>query len=120
MKCMHIVVCLKQVPDPEGPSDSFVIGDGGMKVEPKGIPPVVSIYDENALEAALRVKDTDPDKIRVTVLTLGNRISNAVMVKALAAGADEVLKIESEVFESGAPGQQGKCVGNFSCNKKNG
>lgn len=98
---MHIVVCLKQVPDPEGPADAFVISPDRMKVEPKGIPPVVSVYDDNALEAALRVKDSAPDKIRVTVLTLGNRISNAVMMKALAVGADDVTKVESGVLESG-------------------
>jgi electron transfer flavoprotein beta subunit len=98
---MHIVVCLKQVPDPEGPSDAFVISQDGMKVEPKGIPPVISVYDENALEAALRVKDGASDGIRVTVLTMGNRISNAVMIKALAVGADDVTKLEGDVFESG-------------------
>ena len=98
---MHIVVCLKQVPDPEGPSNAFAISEDGLKVEPRGIPPVISVYDDNALEAALRVKDSDPDKIRVTVLTMGNRISNAVMMKALAAGADDVTKLESDVFESG-------------------
>jgi electron transfer flavoprotein beta subunit len=98
---MHIVVCLKQVPDPEGPADAFVISSDKMKVEPKGIPPVVSVYDESALEAALRVKDSAPDKIKVTVLTLGNRISNAVMMKALAVGADDVTKVESSVLESG-------------------
>ena len=98
---MHIVVCLKQVPDPEGPSDAFVISPDGKKIQPKGIPPVISIYDESALEAALRIKDTDPENFKITVLTMGSRISNAVFVKALAAGADEVLKLESEIFESG-------------------
>jgi electron transfer flavoprotein beta subunit len=107
---MHIVVCLKQVPDPEGPADAFVISQDRMKVEPRGIPPVISVYDENALEAALRVKDSDPDKIKVTILTMGSRISNAVMMKALAVGADDVTKVESALLESGHLDSRGNAL----------
>ena len=54
---MHIIVCIKQVPDPEGPGDSFEINEALKQVKPIGIPPVLSLFDENALEAALRIKD---------------------------------------------------------------
>ena len=98
---MHIVVCMKQVPDPEGPKDSFEIDQEAMKVVPRGIPPVLSLFDENALEAALRLKDVDKENNRVTILTVGNRISTAVILKALSAGADDVVKVEDDLFESG-------------------
>ncbi len=97
---MNIIVCIKQVPDPEGPMDSFVINPETNRVEPKGIPPVLSLFDENALEVALRIKDRDKDNVKVTVLSIGKRISNAVMIKALAAGADTLLKVEDEVFDA--------------------
>jgi len=98
---MNIIVCIKQVPDPEGPSDSFVINTEANRVEPRGIPPVLSLFDENALEAALQIKDADIDNVKITILSIGKRISNAVMLKALAAGADELVKVEDEMFDSG-------------------
>ena len=98
---MHIIVCIKQVPDPEGPRDSFEINDELNQVQPIGIPPVLSLFDENALEAALRIKDTLGQNVKITVLSIGKRVSNAVMFKALAAGADELLKVEDPGFDSG-------------------
>ena len=98
---MKILVCIKQVPDPEGPQDCFEINPETLRVEPKGIPPVLSLFDENALEAALRIKDAHEESVTITVLSLGKRISNAVLQKALAVGADELVKVEDEVFESG-------------------
>ncbi len=97
---MKILVCIKQVPDPEGPQDCFVINPETLRVEPKGIPPVLSLFDENALEAALRVKDNNKD-VNITVISIGKRISNAVLQKALAVGADDLVKVEDEIFESG-------------------
>jgi len=96
---MHIIVCMKQVPDPEGPQDAFVINAQEKRVEPRGIPPVLSLFDENALEAALRIKDADKDA-RITVLSAGKRVPDAVMLKALAAGADALVKVEGQELEN--------------------
>ena len=97
---MHIIVCMKQVPDPEGPQDCFVINPEAVRVEPRGLPPVLSLFDENALEAALRIKDAREDPVKITVVSLGRRLSNAVLQKALAVGADTLVKVEGEAFES--------------------
>jgi electron transfer flavoprotein beta subunit len=96
---MHLVVCLKQAPDHEGPRESYQINSESNRVEPSGIPPVISLFDENALEAALRIKDARDD-VKITLVSVGKRISNAVMLRALAAGADELIKIEDDRFES--------------------
>jgi electron transfer flavoprotein beta subunit len=96
---MHIVVCIKQTPDHEGPRESYVINNDLNVVEPSGIPPVLSLFDENALEAALRIKD-ERDDVKITIVSIGKRVSNAVMIRALAAGADELIKVEDERFES--------------------
>jgi electron transfer flavoprotein beta subunit len=100
---MEIIVCIKQVPDPEGSPDCFAIDREALRVEPKGIPPVLSPFDENALEAALRVKEARGERdVRITVVSMGKRISNAVLQKALAVGADALVKVEDAGFESGA------------------
>jgi electron transfer flavoprotein beta subunit len=97
---MNIIVCMKQVPDPEGPQDCFVINTAAKRVEPRGIPPVLSLFDENALEAALRIRDAGREGVKITVLSAGKRLSEAVLQKALAAGADALVKVEGEVFDS--------------------
>ncbi|MCP4751849.1 MAG: electron transfer flavoprotein subunit beta/FixA family protein [Proteobacteria bacterium] len=96
---MHIVVGIKQTPDHEGPRESYEINHELNRVEPRGIPPVLSLFDENALEAALRIKDTRDD-VKITIVSIGRRVANAVMIRALAAGADELIKVEDEQFEA--------------------
>jgi electron transfer flavoprotein beta subunit len=100
---MEIIVCIKQVPDPEGSQDCFAIDREALRVEPRGIPPVLSLFDENALEAALRVKESRKEgDVKITVVSMGKRVSNAVLQKALAVGADALVKVEDDAFESGA------------------
>ncbi len=100
---MEIIVCMKQVPDPEGSQTCFVVDPEARRVESRGIPPVLSLFDENALEAALRVKEVRTERdVKITVISMGKRISNAVLQKALAAGADELVKVEDDSLESGS------------------
>jgi electron transfer flavoprotein beta subunit len=100
---MDIIVCMKEVPDPECAREAFAINAGEPRVELRGVRPVLSPFDENALEAALRIKDEHPpDEVKITVVSLGKRISKAVLETALAAGADQLVKIEGEAFASNA------------------
>lgn len=94
---LEIVVTVKQVPDPEGPSSSFVVDEEKMRVTPEGIPPVINPYDENALEAAIRLKETHG--ARITLLSVGNRLAPAVFLKALATGADALLCIDDPALD---------------------
>lgn len=94
---MQVIVCLKQVLDPEMPSSSFKIDpEKKCVLPPPGTPPVLSPYDENALEAALRLKDRHG--ARVTTLSLGNELARNVVKKSLAAGADELILLEDPIF----------------------
>lgn len=98
MSIMHIIVLVKQVPDPDGPPKALVINKEAKTVTPEGIPPVLSPYDENALEAALRIKDAHG--ARVTVMSLGKKISRRVLLRALAAGADDLVMLQGPAFGS--------------------
>ena len=90
---MQIVVCIKQVLDPEMPYSAFKVDPVGKGViSPQGTPPVISPYDENAIEAALRVKDAHG--AREIASSLGSRLALPVLKKPLAAGADELVLIE--------------------------
>ena len=63
---MNIIVCVKQVIDPEAPPASFKVDSASNKmVPPQGVSPVISPFDENAVEAALRIKDAQDAKITV-------------------------------------------------------
>lgn len=89
---LNILVCVKQVPDPEGPPSAFEVDSTALKVTPKGIPPVLSPFDENALEAAIRLKEAAGGSI--TMLSVGSNLSRAVMLKAMASGADKLVTVD--------------------------
>ena len=93
----NIIVCIKQVLDPEAPTSTYKVDEATKRMAQKGVPPVMSPFDENALEAALRIKDTQPTKI--TVLSLGRNLSKAVLRKALAAGAEQLILLEDNAFD---------------------
>ena len=94
---VNIIVCIKQVFDPEAPASAYKIDAEARRVILKGVPPVLSPFDENALEAALRIKDAHDSKI--TVLSAGRSLSKPVLMKSLAVGADELLLLEDSAFE---------------------
>lgn len=97
---MNMIVCAKQVPDPEAPPASFKIDPSINKVvPPPGVAPVISPFDENAVEAALRVKDAQGGKI--TVITLGTGLVRDVVKKPLSMGADELVLLEDAAFDEG-------------------
>lgn len=96
---MHTIVCIKQVPDPEIPPAKFKIDPETKKViPPPGVPPVISVYDERAVEAALRLKDKHKGK--VTVISMGPGKVSDVIRHALSMGADEGFALEEEAFDN--------------------
>ncbi len=99
---LNIIVCMKIVIDPEMPFSEFRIDrENRLPIPPSGVPPLFSPFDENALEWALRVKDSR--ECRVTVLSAGKALPKAVLQKAIAAGADEALAVEDPRFEHLGP-----------------
>ena len=97
---MNMIVCLKQVLDPEAPPASFKIDPSGSKVvPPPGIAPVLDPYSEYALEAALKIKDAQGGKI--TAMCLGTDLAMDVVKKPLAMGVDELILLQDEAFADG-------------------
>jgi len=97
---VNMIVCCKQVIDPEAPPASFKIDSSSNQVvPPPGVPPVISPFDEQAIEAALRIKDSQGGKI--SVLSMGNNLIRDVVKKPLSMGADELILLEDPAFEGG-------------------
>ncbi len=97
---MNIVVCIKQVSDPEAPPSSFKIDPATNKVvPPPGMPPVISTFDEYAVEAALRIKEKVGGKI--TAISLGMGLLRDVVKKPLSMGADDLVLLEDPAFIDG-------------------
>ena len=96
---LNIVVLAKQVIDPEMPASAFQVDrDKKAVITPPNIPPVVNGFDENAVEAALQIKDSQ--EAFITVISMGKSFSMDVMKKPLSMGADELVLLEDEAFEN--------------------
>jgi electron transfer flavoprotein beta subunit len=65
-------------------------------VTPATLPPVVNGFDEHAMEAALRLKDSQG--ANVTVLSVGGQFALDVMKKPLAMGADTLILCQDPLF----------------------
>jgi electron transfer flavoprotein beta subunit len=96
---MNIIVCVKQVIDPEAPPASFKIDPATNKAEMRGAPPVIDPYGEYAVEASLKLKEAKGGK--VTVLSLGSGLMREVVKKPLAMGADSLILLEDEAYIGG-------------------
>ena len=101
---MKIVVCVKQIQNPEIASSVFRVDEEAKRVIPvPGLPPVISPFDEQAVEAALRIRDAagaDSD-IEIIVVTIGPKGARTVIKAALALGADHAVLLSDPAFDNG-------------------
>jgi electron transfer flavoprotein beta subunit len=97
---VNTVVCVKLIPDPEAPADSFKIDASAKKVIPSpNVNLVISPFDEQAVEAALRIKDSQGGK--VTIISLGMDLPREIVKNPLAMGADDLIILEDPAFGGG-------------------
>lgn len=94
---MHIVVCIKQILDPEIPPRDFRIDPDAKQAARGKAGLVISPFDENALELGLQLKEKNGAKL--TVITLGEDEAVEALRKALALGADQVVLAKDEAFQ---------------------
>ena len=98
---MHLAICIKHIPDPEAAFSMFSIDEQTKKVIPtSGLKHVVSPFDEQAIEAALRIREQHAGT-RITVITLGNEASRNALKHGLAMGADDGVLLADAAFEDG-------------------
>lgn len=62
-----------------------------------GIPPVINSFDENALEAALQLKEKHGG--RIVAVSIGEKLAKPILTKALAVGADDLILLNDEGFK---------------------
>jgi electron transfer flavoprotein beta subunit len=94
---LNIIVCVKQVLDPEIPPAKFTLDTESKQViPPEGIPPVINPYDAQAVELALQLKEKHGGKI--VVLTVGTEAAGSVVKHALSMGADDGVVLADEAF----------------------
>lgn len=89
---MHIVVCVKQVPD----TTNVRINPETNTLMREGVESIMNPFDEYALEEALRLKDAMG--ARVTVVSMGPPQADAVLREAMARGADDGVLLTDRAF----------------------
>jgi electron transfer flavoprotein beta subunit len=95
---VNIIVCLKQILDPEIPARDFRV-DGEKKEAVRGSANLVtSIFCENALETALQLREKLGEKSggRITALTFGPESAEDTLRKALAMKADAATLVVND------------------------
>lgn len=94
---MHALVCIKEVLDPEITPAQFRVNAQTRKAEVPGAALVTSIFDINALETALKLRDA-AGAGTVTVLSLGARSAETILRKALGCSANAAVLVSDEAF----------------------
>ena len=106
---MNIVVCVKEILDPEATIEFYKLDRERRALVASGkILKVVNPFDEQAVEAALRIKDKTGAK--VTVLSLGNNLDRVVVKKPLHMGADDLVLLEDEAYLGGDSWTTADCL----------
>jgi electron transfer flavoprotein beta subunit len=89
---MHIVVCIKQVPD----SAQIRVHPVTNTIMRQGVPAIVNPYDLFALEEALRLKDRFGG--RVTALCMGPPQAEESLRKCVSFGATDAILVTDRAF----------------------
>jgi electron transfer flavoprotein beta subunit len=89
---MKIIVCIKQVPE----TTEVKINPETNTLVREGVPSIVNPFDENAVEAALKLREKQGGK--VTVISMGPPQAAEALKTTIAMGVDEVLLISDRAF----------------------
>jgi electron transfer flavoprotein beta subunit len=89
---MHIVVCIKQVPD----SAQIRVHPVTNTIMRQGVPTIINPYDLFSLEEALRLRDRHGGQ--VTCVTMGPPMAESALRKCLTYGADRAVLLTDRFF----------------------
>ncbi len=100
---MRTIVCVKQVLDPLTPATSLELDRDAVKIgSGAGSPPVINGFDEQALEAALLLRES-LGELEIVALSAGDRFNQQVMKRALEVGADELVLVQDPSLDTWDP-----------------
>jgi electron transfer flavoprotein alpha/beta subunit len=88
----NIIVCIKQVPD----TAKVAINKETNTLIREGVPSIINPFDENALEAALQLKEQCG--ARVIVVSMGPPQVEEALRAAIAMGCDEAVLVSDRKF----------------------
>jgi electron transfer flavoprotein beta subunit len=89
---MHIIVCIKQVPD----TRHVRLDEKTHTLIREGVESIINPYDMYALEEGLRIKDQFGGK--VTVCSMGPPQAESSLREAISYGADEAVLLSDRAF----------------------
>ena len=92
---MQILVCVKQVPDTEA---KVVVAEDGLSISQRDITFIMNPYDEFAVEAAARIRESSQD-VTVSLVTVGPPRADDALRLGLAMGADSATRVWDEALE---------------------
>jgi electron transfer flavoprotein beta subunit len=102
IRFMRITICVKEVLDPDAVNNYAIagrleIGDDGKSLTQTAIPRLINGFDEQAIEAALRIKDAGVD-CSITVVSIGEDPSK-ILKHCAALGADSLVAVKLQAAE---------------------
>jgi electron transfer flavoprotein beta subunit len=89
---MRIIVCIKQVPD----SSEVRFDKETHTMIREGLPSIINPFDENAIEAALRLREEHGGQ--VIILSMGAPHAEEQLRQAVAMGADQAILLSDRRF----------------------
>jgi len=93
---MKILVCISNVPD----TTTKVKFVDGKKFDSAGVQWIINPWDELALTRALELKEASGGAIKqVTVINVGQIATEPTIRKALAIGADDAIRVNTEPID---------------------
>ena len=96
---MRILVFVKEVLDPDAVNNyalagRLTIGEDGKTITQSAIPRLMNAYDEQAIEAALRIRDAGVE-CTITAVSAGSDQA-AILKHAASLGADEIVSLQAD------------------------
>ena len=99
---MKLLVCISKAPDTTA---KIAFTDGNSKFDENGVQYIVNPYDEwYALVRALELVEANGGS--VTTITVGTAADDPTIRKALAIGANDAVRIDTEALDAGNVAKQ--------------
>ena len=104
---VKIVVCIKQVPERDA---RLRIASDGKSVDTAGVATEINESDQYALEAGLRLAETEGIGGEVVVACLGSDLAEEAIRRALAMGAARAIHLSDPAFQGGDAAATGRAL----------